>query len=188
MTDGIWGNISLADGQVRYGTIGELHYWLKSRNGEVWIAHGYDADLKEPATEDAAPEHLTWSRWANRDDVQEVQVSPVFADKPLIVNSEYPLKVSPGAKIKIFSRIPVWVRISVADNDYQLIEMPTVKLSRTWFGTPIEGELCYHATTKARRNLAHADKKPYVVSCPITIHNKSDEALDFQHFCFGWNG
>lgn len=183
MTDDIWGTISLADGQVKYASIGELHYWLKSQNGEVWIAYGYETDLKSPLRKEAPPEELTWSRWAGSTDVAEVRVTPVFADKPLIVHSEYPLKVSPGAKIQIFSRIPVWVRIATAE-DYQLVEMPTVKLSRTWFGTPVEGELCYHATTKARRDLSHADKKPHVVSCPILIHNKSDEELDFEHFCF----
>ena len=183
MTDDIWGTISLADGQVKYTTIGALHYWLKSKNGEVWIAYGYDAELPSPVSEEAPPEELTWSRWAGSGDASEVQVTPVFADKPLIVHSEYPLKVSPGAKIQIFSRIPVWVRIATAE-DYQLVEMPTVKLSRTWFGTPVEGELCYHATTMARRDLSDVDKKPHVVSCPIVIQNKSDEELDFEHFCF----
>jgi hypothetical protein len=62
--------------------------------------------------------------------------------------------------------------------------MPTVKLSRTWFGTPVDGELCYYATTKARRDLSRADKKPYVVTCPILISNKSHEELNFERFCF----
>lgn len=184
MSEEVWGNISLADGQVRYVTIGDLHIWLKSQNGEVWIAYGYNGEFKGRPKADSPPKECTWGRWADKSGAEEVQVLPVFPDKPLIVHSEYPLKVSRGTKIQIYSRIPVWVRISLAKNGYQLIELPTVKLSRTWFGTPVEGELCYHATTKARRDLSHADKKPYVVSCPILIHNKSEDELDFEHFCF----
>lgn len=184
MSDDIWGNISLADGQVSYCTIGDLHLWLKYQNEEVWIAHGYRQEIKGRIKPDTPPREITWGRWANKVDSGEVNIRPVFPDKPLIVHSEYPLKLSPGTKIQIYSRFPVWVRIALAKNDYQLLELPTVKLSRTWFGSPVEGELCYHASTKARRDLSQVDKKPYVVSCPILIHNKSEEALDFEHFCF----
>jgi hypothetical protein len=179
-----WGDILLADRQTKYISIGDLHLWLKSRNGEVWIAHGYGHEVKREGDKSSPPNNITWGRWANNRDTSRVRILPVFPDKPLIIHSEYPLKVSPGTRIQIYSRIPVWVRISLTKDDYQVIELPTVKLSRTWFGTPVEGELCYHATTKARRDLAHVDKKQYLVSCPIMIHNKSREELDFEHFCF----
>lgn len=184
MDNEVWGNISLADGQVKYVTIGDLHLWMKYQNSEVWIAHGYKNELKGRLKPEAPSSELTWSRWANKVDSPEIELRPVFPDMPLIVHSEYPLKVSPETKIQIYSRIPVWMRISIAKNDYQLIELPTVWLSRTWFGTPVEGELCYHATTKARRDLSQIEKKPYLVSCPIHISNKSDEVLDFDNFCF----
>jgi len=184
MSDETWGNISLTEGQLTYVTIGDLHIWIKYQNDEVWIAHAHNDELKEEPSSQNPPSDLAWGRWADKSGSEEVQILPVYPDKPLIVHSEYPLKVSPGTKLQIFSRIPVWVRISLAKNNYQLIELPTVKLSRTWFGSPVEGELCYHATTKARRDLSNVDKKKYVVSCPISIHNKSDDELDFEHFCF----
>lgn len=184
MSDEVWGNVSLAGGQVRYLTVGDLHIWLKLQNGEVWITHAYSDELEEDPNPEGPPADLSWGRWADKSGSEEVQILPVFPDKPLIIHSEYPLKVSAGTRIQIYSRIPIWMRISLAKNNYQLIELPTVKLSRTWFGTPVEGELCYHATTKARRDLSSVDKKQYVVSCPILIHNKSDDELDFEHFCF----
>lgn len=184
MNDETWGNITLTGGEIKYITIGDLHVWIKSKNDEVWIAHGYNHELKEKPGSQRPPSDLTWGRWADKSGSEEVEILPVYPDKPLIVHSEYPLKVSPNTRIQIFSRIPIWVRISLAKNHYQLLELPTVKLSRTWFGTPVEGELCYHATTKARRDLSSVDKKQYVVSCPILIHNKSGDELDFEHFCF----
>jgi len=183
MSEQPWGNVSLTDQKVQYATIGDLHIWLKTQNEEVWIAHGYTDEFKGRPKTDGPPEEITWGRWADKSAAEEVNILPVYPDKPLIVHSEYPLKVNAGTKIQIYSRIPVWVRISIPESEYQLIELPTVKLSRTWFGSPIEGELCYHATTKARRDLSLVDKKPYVVSCPILIHNKSDTELDFEHFC-----
>lgn len=184
MDNEIWEKISLADGQIEYISIGDLHIWMKYQNSEIWIAHGYKSELKGRLKPESPPSELKWGRWANKIDSSEIQLFPVFPDMPLIVHSEYPLKVSPDTRIQIYTRIPVWVRICVGKNYYQLIELPTVKLSRTWFGSPVEGELCYHATTKARRDLSHAEKKPYLVSCPILISNKSDEVLDFDNFCF----
>lgn len=184
MDNEVWGKRSLQDGEVDYLSIGDLHVWMKYQNGEVWIAYGYKNELNGRIKSEAPPSSLTWGRWAHNHGSTEIELLPVFPDMPLIVHSEYPLKVSRDTKIQIFSRIPVWVRFSTVKGNYQLLELPTVKLSRTWFGSPVEGELCYHATTKARRDLSQTEKKPYLVSCPIMVSNKSDEDLDFDNFCF----
>jgi hypothetical protein len=184
MDQQIWGEHTIEDGQTRCFTVGNLHLWLRYQNEEVWIAYGYKDELKGRLQPGEPPKGVEWSRWAHKLGSNELGILPVFPDLPLVVHSEYTLKVSPNTKIQIYTRIPVWVRISLVKNNYQLIELPTVKLSRTWFGTPLEGELCYHAMTKARRDLSHVDKKPYLVSCPIVISNRSGEELDFENFCF----
>lgn len=184
MEHDIWGSRSLVEDQVEYLTIGDLHLWIKYRNEEVWIAYAYKDELKRKPVSDQPPKQVAWARWAHKSSSPEIQIFPVYPDKPLVVHSEYNLKVSPETRIQIFTRIPIWVRVSLTNNNYQLIELPTVKLSRTWFGAFTEGELCYHATTKARRDLSKVDKKPYLVSCPIKIVNKSDEELTFSNFCF----
>lgn len=184
MDTGIWGKKSLEEGAIKHLSVGELHIWLKYQNLEVWIAHTYNDEIKRKGNLHQPPKDIEWSRWAHKNGSANIAVQPVFPDKPLVVHSEYSLKISPATQIQIYTRIPIWVRVSLADNNYQLIELPSVKLSRTWFGTETEGELCYHAKTKARRDLSHVDKKPYLVSCPIQIVNKSSEELTFSHFCF----
>ena len=184
MDQQIWGKCSLEEGETRYFTIGDLHLWLSLYKSEIWIAHAYRDEYKEELSPEKPPEKTSWARWAHKQASGELEILPAFPDLPLVVHSEYSLKVSPNNQIQIFSRIPVWIRISLAQSEYLLLELPTVKLSRTWFGSTVEGELCYHATTKARRDLSDVDNKPYLVSCPIVISNKSDEELDFAHFCF----
>jgi|AntRauTorcE11898_2_1112593.scaffolds.fasta_scaffold08025_3 hypothetical protein len=184
MDQQIWGDVSIEDGAVRYFTLGNLHLWLKYHNKEVWIAHGYSDNFEKKPKADAPPKNHDWSRWAHKLGSGSLKILPVFPDMPLMVHSEYELKVSPQTHIQIFTRIPVWVRICLSKNNYVLVELPTIKLSRTWFGSPVEGELCYHATTKARRDLARVEQKPYLVSCPISITNKSEGELNFERFCF----
>lgn len=181
-----WGPLQLSnDGEVRTFEAGDLRLWLKRKGDEIWISYHH----KKPEGEDKGPAKMPpadveWSRWAPKEIEDSITLLPVFPDLPLVVNSEFPLRVSPGSSIQIFTRIPIWLRISMGKKDMLLTEVPTVKLSRTWFGTPMEGELCYWATTKARRSLSNVERKPYLVSCPIQITNKTNEDLDFEKFCF----
>ncbi|NGP88303.1 DUF432 domain-containing protein [Fodinibius halophilus] len=184
MDENIWGNFTLSDEERRYFSIGDLHLWLVRRNEEIWIAYCYKSDLACEINPEKLPESVEWSRWAHKNVSDEINIRPVYPDMPLVVHSEYTLKISPKTQIQIYTRIPIWVRISIAENNYQLIELPTAKLSRTWFGTLTDGELCYHAVTKARRDLSDVEKKPHLVSCPIIISNRSPEELNFEHFCF----
>lgn len=181
-----WGHLSLqTEGEIKHIRLGDLSLWLQRKDDEVWISHVHqiDSELQGKPT-DTPPEDLLWSRWALKEMEDSVRLLPAFPDLPLMVNSEYPLLVIPGGSIQIFTRIPVWLSISIGSKAKVLSEFPTVKLSRTWFGTPMEGELCYWSTTKARRSLKNVEKKPYLVSCPIQIINKSGEDLDFEKFCF----
>lgn len=180
-----WGSFPLEVGEINYLTIGDLHLWLHQKKDEVWIGHRYDYEFtNDNKTDHKAPQDLEWSRWAPREVEDSVKLLPAFPNLPLVVNSEFPLHVSPGSNIKIFTRIPIWLRISMGKKDRVLTELPTIKLSRTWFGTTMEGELCYWATTKARRSLSNVERKPYLISCPIQITNKTEENLDFDKFCF----
>lgn len=181
-----WGSFSLSSAEETNAyELGDLKLWFKHKDEEIWIGHRYaDSDDETSAAKTTAPEDLEWARWAPKDPVDSVKIMPAFPDLPLVVNSEFPLRVNPGGSIQIFTRIPVWVRISIGKKDIVLTELPTIKLSKTWFGTPMEGELCYWATTKARRSLSNVERKPYLVSCPIQITNKTETDLDFEKFCF----
>lgn len=180
-----WGSVTLSPGEkADFYTLGDLRLWLKHKDNEIWIGHRHAGHPGSGNATDSPPEDLEWARWAPKEPSNTVKLIPVFPDLPLVVNSEYPLRVNPGASIQIFTRIPVWLRISTGKKDIVLTELPSTKLSRTWFGTPMEGEQCYWATTKARRSLSNVERKQHLVSCPIQITNKTEEELDFEKFCF----
>lgn len=181
-----WGSFQLDNHETRHLRTGNLNLWIRRRNDEVWIGHQYQERVEDGRNLGAEepPSDLEWARWAPKDNPDTIKVMPVFSDLPMVISSEYPLKVASGSSITIYTRIPVWIRISAGKQATTLIELPTVKLSKTWFGTPMEGELCYWSTTKARRSLETVEKKPHLISCPITITNKTAEDLSFEKFCF----
>lgn len=180
-----WGDIRFDNEETKYMHAGNLHLWIRLQNDEIWIGHQYHNDPDKNITPlEKPPFDLEWARWAPKESPDTIKIMPAFPDLSMVINSEYPLKVASKGNISIFTRIPIWIRISIGKTDMVLTELPTVKLSRTWFGTPMEGELCYWSTTKARRSPETVEKKAHLVSCPIKIINKTEEDLNFEKFCF----
>lgn len=177
-----WKNYPINEGQdPLHFNFKSLHVWIKKHEQEFWIAHEYATeDVTQPSLDD----ETLWNRWAPKKDEQEVRLRPVFPTLPVIVSSEYPLKLAPGAKIKVYSRIPAFLEISLPKSDYVMLELPITKLSRTWFGTTLEGELCYWLTSKTRRSLEMVESDPFLIQCPIQITNKSEAELIFDQFCY----
>ncbi len=186
MPNNIWKTYPIKAGETAlHLSLGSLNVWIKKRDEEYWIAYKYEErNSLEDASGDVKKEELEWSRWSHKSIDEDIKISPVFQDLPVVVGSEFPMKLAPGAKIQIFTRIPVWLQIRLAKSNYMLTEIPSAKLSRTWFGSREEGELCYWLTTKARRSLAEVEDKPFVINCPIWITNRSSEDLNFEKFCF----
>lgn len=181
----VWGTFKLEKNSARFLKAGPLLLWIKQMGDEIWLGHLYEEEL--PAGEKPSgepPESIEWARWALKSAVDELTVMPAFPDLPIVVRSEYPLRVAQNASIQIFTRVPVWLRVHSPKHDYTLTEIPTLWLSHTWFGTTLEGELCYWLKTKARRTLDKVEAKEYVVNCPIWITNRSENDLDFEKFCF----
>src|SRR5699024_55789 len=134
MANNIWQTIDLGDEKVHFRKLGNLFLWFKYRNDEVWIASCYSDDVSGSVDESEPPNGVRWSRWAHKGGYETIRLKPALANLPLIVHSEYSLKISPHTEIQVYSRVPVWVQILIADKDYQLEELPVSKLPKTWFG------------------------------------------------------
>lgn len=127
---------------------------------------------------------LKWSRWALRNEGMSVQLSPVFPNLPVVVKPEYQFKLIQGGSAEIYVRIPVWIQVkALSENDLRITELPSLQLSRTWFGSFFDGELCYWFKTTARRVLEENIFKPHLCVCPIEIVNNSDEELEIDKLC-----
>jgi len=180
----VWGIHNFEDGILNYFSAGDMDFWIKIESGEIWLTHLYSSGSDSTSGKNP-PDEAVWTRWALKHDVNELKFVPSFPDYPLVIKPEYSMVVLPEARIQIFTRIASWVRIETAEKRPQLVtELPTAVYSKTWFGTPFQGELSYATTTKARRVLPAHTYKNHLINCGIQIQNKSDENLDFNKFCF----
>jgi hypothetical protein len=173
--------------------IGPLDLWIKRSQADWYLAYEREPDRDKvqqvpaplhPAQTNSRVEQLTWTRWVAGGESSLVQFLPALPDRSLVIRPRYPLNVPRGKDVLFFVNIPIWVRILVGlPMPTTLFELPTVVLSKTWFGDPINGELCYSLKTRAMRDLNLVENHAYMATCPVLVMNQATNDLDFQRIC-----
>lgn len=178
----LWKEYDIAPEKVLYWNIGTLQLWCKSVSNEIRIASKYVA---EDQRQTKNPEESEWSRFTIKQNFSQIHLTPVFPDRPVVVQTESPFKLTRSASAKVYIRVPIWIKIELMDasKNFSLLELPSVILSNTWFGDFFEGELCYWISTGARREFLKDLSRPYLSICPIEFINKSDEDLSVEKIC-----
>ena len=183
-----WKPAPIEDGQTLYWQIGPLKLWV-SRCGHEWLVTSRedpeDEETVVTAGAEQVPKELEWRRWAGGEEANVVQLVPVTPTRPVVVRPRHPLAFPPGSDGIFYARIPVWVRITVGENQaVTLCEIPTLTLSNTWFGVDTtEGELCYAMKSAARADLKEVPPAPHRAVCTLTLKNGAENPLDFQRLC-----
>lgn len=105
----------------------------------------------------------------------EIRLSPLLSDRPVVARPEIPLAIPAGDDARIFVSTPVWIRVALLEPDRTLLEIPSTRLSDTWFGPDTRrGFVAYASRTAARVDVANLPPQPHRAVTAITIRNKAD--------------
>lgn len=171
-----WGALDLGEGETRSIDFGTLRLSVRRTLEEIWLQAQRAPKLVEPEEGD-------WQRWALRG-TSTVSVRPAMPDRLLVVSHEHSYHLPPRREAKVYVRIPLFVQVVVEGrrNEHVLMDVPSIVLSSTWWGTLEEGELGYWLTTKARAAVTEDLFLPHFGLCPLLLINDSAEALPVQRF------
>lgn len=185
-----WSVHDLEEGVDRRFEIGPLGLRVRWIAGELWLAHARTEDegtrddgTIQRRTGPDTPEALLdepeeWARWSAGGDGVKLRLTPVFPDRPLVVGPEHSFHLLRGARVGIYIRVPLWVRVELLGRQETVVtEIPTLVLSDTWFGDVTEGELCYYLPTTARREVTPELFEPHLAICPLQLSNPSEDDL-----------
>lgn len=167
-------------------SVGPLSVYLEHRQEDWFLAWETENEVIEPQriTSEAwqrLPEELIPSRYVFRKAPSEFCLKPRLLDRPLVVKTHQPVKVPPGENITFYISSPVFVVVELLNPATFLEELPTVRLSDTWFGPSTrEGELCYAATTHARNSREEVQRRSHRAITPVTIRNRSEQMLSIE--------
>ena len=106
-------------------------------------------------------------------------------DRPLVVRPERVIWIPPDRSARVEVSVPAWVRIRAGalESSPILCEMPTVNLSKTWFGETHSGELCYSIALPPTEAAKPEPAPPHLIACPVEIRNLSPDTLDLRRIC-----
>lgn len=181
----IWGQHEIAENEICTWNVGPLQIWCKRTEKEMQLAYKHYEEDEGQERMPENPEELVWIRWASEKKQDKIEFVPVLPDRPLVVKPESPFWLTRSIKANIYVRIPVWVQINLAGRKKAkpMMEIPSIILSNTWFGTFFEGELSYWISTGARRKIDPDPQRPFLAICPIQLTNSSDEDLLVEKIC-----
>jgi hypothetical protein len=167
------------DGETERVDVGPLELWLRGVDNELWVAHRERPEGHQPA--ERPPEDVEWSRGAFRDSAHGLRITPVFPSLPLVVKPEHSFTLLRKATARIYARVPAWVRVEAVerakDGAALLMDLPTVTLSETWWGTFTDGELALWLPTTARRRVTPDLFEPHRIMCTLQMANHSTAEL-----------
>ncbi len=108
-------------------------------------------------------------------------ITPALPVKPLVFKGSS-LKVTPKQKFTFFLKIPITIQIyyskSTAEN--LIKEIPSRRLSDTWFGEPDSGEAAFALGNEYFLNFETLETSPLEVISPVSIYNNSTNTLEIQ--------
>jgi len=167
-----WGSLSVPQSEITTLMIGPVKLVFRRFSNEIWIA------TDRSQMEHTDTDELEWSRWAVKKEDFNIELLPLMPDKQVVVRPEYPFNLSSGAKVRIFTRIPVWIGVYTNESKrHKLVEIPSILLNKTWFGDFVDGVLCYWITTTARRFVTDDIYQSHTAISTLNIKNESDEDL-----------
>ena len=178
-----WGNFPLAVGMCRRWRLGPLTFWVQRLAFEWRLAHMVNDDqVAYEAGVIDADEDLTllpgMQRHCLADDVTGIHIMPALADRPIISKPEKPLFIPSGEEVTLFMAFPLWLRLDAGTPRRPLKDLPTVRLSDTWYGSSIqEGGLCYASRNFGRLVIDELARRPHRVTTAVVLHNRSPEPL-----------
>lgn len=191
----LWTDTTIEPGECVHWRIGPLGIWVRRTESEWRVAD--DRGLHETGAgenglivadrKSEPPAGVEWSRWAGDSDGAPFRLRPILPDRAVVVRPAQAVALLSRGSARIYVRIPVWIRAELATQPEAttLIDIPTVRLSNTWFGSLFEGELCYWVQTTARRTVEEIPHEIHVTVTPVQIINNADEQLPLEKICVG---
>lgn len=174
----VWKDYSLSFDRTENIKIADLNIFVKYSKLELGIAHFFS---NAPVSKD----DLIWHRWPLESETAALRISPCLPDRSILVRPESTIILPKKSHRTVFVRFPISAKLILVSKKTQvdLIELPTVILSKTWFGDYKEGELCYSITSGTRSETKPDPQRTYMAICPLKLKNTGEDSFSVDKIC-----
>ncbi len=188
-TNALWSEAqSFEVGQVYKFEVGALQMYISFLEKEWQFRHSYATEnetdkekkLNLSTLKNLPRADLELSRYIHAQGENSLKFKPRMANRSIVAKPYQPIFLPPDQTVTIYISTPLWLAI-YSNNDKLLTEIPSYKLSDTWFGPkPHIGELCYSSRFSGRVDLDSLPRRVSRVITPVRIRNESHDSLKLE--------
>ena len=111
-----------------------------------------------------------------------VFLQPSLPDLPITIKPKQVTSILPGCRMEAYIEVPLLLSVYYGTNSKKelLLEFPLEPLSRSFFGSPDNGEISYFLESLLLCDYEAYGKKDSSIYCPLIISNKSMQKLDVE--------
>lgn len=186
-----WGRHTIEPNRSDLWQLGPIRVWIQHSTHEWRVAWHYNGDLldstvrtvpgarNEPPPPDAKLAHCVFGSAARED----LLFTPALPDRPVITRPQTPLFVLPNERVTLYVVSPLWLRIEMPSSQTSKLiqEIPTYRLSDTWFGPmSTQGELSYASTAPAYLDLKEVPLRLHCAISAVSIRNLGADSLRLE--------
>lgn len=170
-------------------TVGALELYASLLESEWQFRHRYitedetksERQINLSVVKNLPQTNLELMRFIHADKGNSLQVRPCLANKNIVAKPYTPVFLPSQQTMTIYISTPVWLAIFQNQLRQPLLEIPTFKLSDTWFGPkPHIGELCYSSQFSGRISLDSLPKRSSRIITPVRITNNGEGNLKLE--------
>lgn len=170
-------------------SVGALELYINLLENEWRFRHCY---VSEDETGIEKPIQLSLLDTMLRDDLQpmrficsestnSLQIRPQLANKSIVAKPLIPVFLPSKQSVTIYISTPLSLALFLDKQKNSILEIPTIKLSDTWFGPkPHIGELCYSSRFSGRISLSELPKRASRIITPVKITNNGADNLKLE--------
>ncbi|MBU2501143.1 hypothetical protein KJ682_07450 [bacterium] len=187
--DAWFGDYLLQPGVTAFWQIGPMRFWLTHGDQEWRFASLPGDDTLDPTLErdltGGVPEPPEAEKGASRLGFRRtpdlVSLTPLTADRPMVVKPITPFLLPPGEELTLYISTILWLQVTVGEDRREFLQIPLFRPSDTWFGSSTrDGEMCYALQTSARLRLENLPRRPHRAISALVVRNRAAQNLAIE--------
>ncbi len=178
-----WGKFELAEGEQRYLRCADLCLQLRPLPHQWWLAYGWQDEVSqfEPVLEqdaDTAETLENEQRFVFAELPAGLTIQPALADRPVVCRPVVSVSLLPFQEVTLFVCLPLWIKLGTDKEDEILLDIPTVRVSDSWFGPNTrEGVISYASQVSEQLDVKPIANNKARAAIEVRIQNQSDQML-----------
>ncbi len=179
-----WGNFAITQGERRTLRCADLWLQLQSLPNQWWLAYEWQQDINQfqPVLETVAEQPSALPENEQRFVFAELPASltlqPALADRPVVCRPEVSVSLLPFQEVTLFVCLPLWVKLQTGEGEQTLLDIPTVRVSDSWFGPNTrEGVISYASLVSEQLDVKPISNNKARAAIEVRIQNQSNQML-----------